>query len=461
MAQLLLLVDLIGLLALELFMLAEPKITQDLPSSMAPGSEARVTVTIDKGELTGFAKLQIDLPEGFTCTALETKGASFTFSDQKAKFIWMALPDQPSFKVTYSLAAPATASGQQPIAGRFSYILDNERRTFELPAAMITITGAAVAAAPPAQESTNDVAAVSDAAPVPVASGPVAVTTEAQGAGGVTVERRVTPTSATEALVELTISKGDIRGFGKLQENLPAGFTAVSRTNAEAIFTTQDRIAKFVWLNLPADGLLKVAYTLRASAGGGGAHTVSGEFGYLVNDETQRVAVAVSSFNLGNVAQELADTDAAKQAGAQATAAAEAAALAARRAAEAEAAAAAAAARPPARTAPQRTPAAGGIPAPESGIVFRVQITAAHREVGGEYFASRHGFHESFNIERHEGWIKYTTGSFTQYQEARNKRASLISAGHRLPGPFVTAYNNGQRITVQEALMITNQGGAE
>ncbi|HQW87742.1 MAG TPA: hypothetical protein PLH93_11170, partial [Flavobacteriales bacterium] len=98
-----------------------------------------------------------------------------------------------------------------------------------------------------------------------------------------------------------------------------------------------------------------------------------------------------------------------------------------------------------------------GIPAPEKGIAYKVQITAAHREVGREYFAGRHRFNEPFSIERHEGWIKYTTGSYSQYREARDKRIALVAAGHELPGPFVTAYNNGERITVQEALMLSSQ----
>jgi hypothetical protein len=51
--------------------------------------------------------------------------------------------------------------------------------------------------------------------------------------------------------------------------------------------------------------------------------------------------------------------------------------------------------------------------------------------------------------------VKFTIGSFTKYQGARNKRENIIS--HNFPGPFVTAYNNNERITVQEALMISKQ----
>lgn len=139
MNQLVLLINLIGLLLIDPFFLADISITQNLPTTMQPGSEFRVTVTVTKAELTGFAKLQLDLPSGLTATAIQTKGASFTFADQKAKFIWMALPSTPTFKVTYTLTADATVSGNQAIVGRLSYIEDNERKTFDLPRPLISV----------------------------------------------------------------------------------------------------------------------------------------------------------------------------------------------------------------------------------------------------------------------------------------------------------------------------------
>ncbi|MBL0045856.1 MAG: hypothetical protein IPP33_16100 [Flavobacteriales bacterium] len=178
MNQLVLLINLIGLLLIDPFFLADISITQNLPTTMQPGSEFRVTVTVTKAELTGFAKLQLDLPRGLTATAIETKGASFTFADQKAKFIWMALPSTPTFKVTYTLTADATVSGNQAIVGRLSYIEDNERKTFDLPTSTIDFgSGMTNSMA----NSEPVVTPPPTSAPDPVIAAPVATVTTPKG----------------------------------------------------------------------------------------------------------------------------------------------------------------------------------------------------------------------------------------------------------------------------------------
>ena len=478
--QLVLLVNVIGLLLFDSFLLTDLAITQNIPATMAPGTEVRVTVTLEKGDLSGFAKLQLDLPPGLSATAIETKGASFTFADGKAKFIWMALPSSPTFKISYTLAADPTASGAMSVQGRLSYIENNERKTFELPTSTVDL--GARGAVPVAQTSVPDEGPsandlVSAAGGAPVGTVMMAVVDQAsgiapmQGLGGVGGTRTITPVTAKELLVEVIVKKGDIRGFGKLQEVIPQGFTALEKASDEAIFTAQDRIVKFVWLNLPAKGEIKVVYKLRANEKPDGEYTIDGEFGYLLNDETQKAVIGSSKFFTGPKALEalaqdpsnmnaMSNEDAelalrqrlAAEAAQKARAEAEAKAK-----AEAEAKAREKQPTPAIAKAPAQEKTTNRIPAPEKGVSYKVQITAAHREVGKSYFQARHRYTGDFQIERHQGWVKYVTGSHADYSSARDQRVGFVQAGHNFPGPFVTAYNNGERITVQEALVLSKQ----
>lgn len=483
MLKFLALLNLPGIILFELFFGGDISITHDMPTTMAPGSEVKVTVRVDKQQLTGFAKLQIDLPQGFNASAIETKGASFTFADGKAKFIWMALPAQSSFNVSYTLSATASASGSQPVTGRFSYIEENERKTKDMASTTITISGTAGAvvdmAPPPVVRDVtiNDVVSAGGSAPAieepastqarPASTSAITMVPPQQGAGAVSGTRTITQVNATEVLVQVNVDKGGIRGFGKLQETIPAGFTAVSQITDEAIFTAQDRIVKFVWLNLPSKNMLSVSYKLRSNSQPEGEYAVNGDFGYLLNDETQKAVIGTSKFNVGLPTPESAPvavnttTPERTPQPAQPVKTPE------------PAQPSTTVTTPPSRpavTTPEPEPVTAQttkprptsrIPAPETGITYKVQITAAHREVGSPYFQKRHRYGGDFTIEHHQGWIKYVTGRYDAYAGARSQRDRFIADGHNFPGPFVTAYNNGERITVQEALMLSNQRSAQ
>ena len=93
---------------------------------------------------------------------------------------------------------------------------------------------------------------------------------------------------------------------------------------------------------------------------------------------------------------------------------------------------------------------------PDEGIAYRVQILAGHNDVSDNWVAKKYDFNGRSDTEIHEGWIKYTTGSFIDYESARNERESINST-HNFPEPFVTAYYLGERISVSEALVISHQ----
>ncbi|MEM9053081.1 MAG: hypothetical protein AAGC47_13595, partial [Bacteroidota bacterium] len=97
------------------------------------------------------------------------------------------------------------------------------------------------------------------------------------------------------------------------------------------------------------------------------------------------------------------------------------------------------------------------IPSPENGVYYRVQISAGRSNVKKSDFEKLYTFNEGYNLENHEGWFKYTTGYHQVYKSARDDRQRISAKYDKFLGPFVTAYNDGERISVQEALMVSAQ----
>ncbi len=118
------------------------KVTRSMPSSAAPGGEFTVELSVDKGATSGFAKLQEEIPEGFVATAIESKSATFSFDKNKVKLIWMSLPADAKFTVSYKVKVDATAAGPKSISGTFSYIDGNDTKKIQIAFSSIDISSA-------------------------------------------------------------------------------------------------------------------------------------------------------------------------------------------------------------------------------------------------------------------------------------------------------------------------------
>ncbi len=104
--------------------IAQVKVTQTTnPPSLSAGQKYVVDLKIEKGSVDGFALLKQTLPSsGFTAKILEKKGASFSCKEGQIKFLWMSLPSDATFIVSYEVTPPVGQSGTTDANGKFHYV---------------------------------------------------------------------------------------------------------------------------------------------------------------------------------------------------------------------------------------------------------------------------------------------------------------------------------------------------
>jgi hypothetical protein len=434
-----LLFNTIALMMYQLFFADGITVTQKAPASAKPDTEFTIELTIKKGATSGFAKLQQELPNGFTAVEDKNNGASFTFNNQIVKFIWMSLPNDQEFKVSYKVKVAEGVVGDQTIAGKFSYVTDNTKQTSDINAVTITVSGDGSATASNTTTTTNDnTASNNDATNTNNttttdntttnndATNTASNTTTSSGDGSFNCVRNAPATAAGEFIVELSVSKGNLNGFAKLVENLPTGFTATAIESAGATFSFTDQKVRYIWVSLPTQPEFKVSYKVKVK-GISGDNLIDGVFSYIENDETKKFTVPTSSISVTEGSGAVAST------------------------------------KTKTKTTDTKTKtedkyidlSATKVTAGDGKVNYKVQILALQNPKSPSTVGRILNVSETISTEMGDNFRKYIVGSHGEYKEARDHRELIKSRG--VVAPFVTAYNKGRRITVQEALMASNQ----
>lgn len=91
----------------------------------------------------------------YSASEIDSKGGSFTFTDNSVKIIWISPPSTDQFIMSYKITTPANGAGAIEIGGKFSYVVGNERKVFEVVPQVIYI-GEAVAKKEPAKENIKE-----------------------------------------------------------------------------------------------------------------------------------------------------------------------------------------------------------------------------------------------------------------------------------------------------------------
>jgi hypothetical protein len=451
----------LSVLALFSFISSQVTLDLNMPESAKAGDEFVIEVTINKGDNEGFARYQQELPVGFVAVARQTANGDFKFEDQKVKIQWMRVPFDRTVVISYAIQVAPTVSGSFSFEGKFSYIENNSVQTVSATPKSVTIIGDETAAGTAEQAQT---------------------TYSYQNVNLKNIDcvrQKPFLNENNEVIVNLMINKGDLKEFGKIQEQIPRGYRAESIKSKNSIFTFKNSIIKFLWMNMPPEQQFVVSYKLIPEGDiSNQAFLISGTFSYAENERTKTLNIAERAVDLSNFAGE----DLVAQTVKPVTNTTEGTPIqqttqpiqeqtntyadnqtaqnnettnnsnpnmydvdqkAVKQSEDANA------------NFMNKLAGVTSIPLPDNGVSYRVQIAAGHKLVGKNYF-KRLNITDDVQVEIHDGWNKYTVGNFTIYRDAHDYRIYVWN-NTPIQDAFVAAYNSGMRITVQEALMIANQ----
>ena len=432
-------------------------VSHNFPTTVSIGSEYVVEVRINKNEVSGFAEFIQILPQGFSASLIETKNGSFSFSDREVKIIWMTLPEESEFTLKYKITVLSNAVSGDWVDGTFSYLSNNQKATVTLEKKKVEISST-----PPDAISTSD--SISKRLPV-------------------SCKRTIQNTGNREVLVEVAIQNDSVSGFAKLEEMIPDGFTASAADVHGAVFSFVDQKVKLLWMSFPFEKEFKVSYKLIAAPAVSDTSEISGFLSFTIAEESKKYMMTNSQLLLNaQASNQTPQTEPLTENKLSETST-----EASNPIAETKKEEKPIATETQVATQPKKEPSTlaeaaekinedvksgneetqstsplgkasqpSNIPAAQSGISYRVQICATHKPVEPNYFKDTYKINEEIYAEMHEGWHKFTLNNVATYKLARDKREEL-KQNQQIPGPFVTAYNSGTRITVQEALMISNQ----
>jgi hypothetical protein len=414
-------INIIGFLLFTFLNINEVAITHTAPKEIAIGQEVEVNLIINKNNFSGPGRLRLDLSQadGIKVKENMSDGSSFTFKENEVLFIWYDLPSEKSIVVTYTIIAQENISGMKKITGDFSFINDNERKQLEVPELIFKVNPELVAEEKIKENnsSTNSIRSIEKL--------------------------------ENEYVITIKTTINNHKGFARIKEEIPMNFTTQAVETAGSIFKNTEGCAKFIWTNL-SDSISEiiVKYKISNNIEIDTNFTISGVFssekliseGYnsgieipeteyvpfkdtneLINETISQIVLDTTKDNLKKEIK----IEEVKEEGVVEV---------------------------------KKEEVIKNIISTKkmnNNVDYKVQILAGHRIISDKQVSNQFNYNGEYDLETHNGWIKYTVGTNSKYSDARDSRNKLKN--YNFPGPFVTAYNYGQRISVQEALILTSQ----
>lgn len=416
----------------------------NIPKTIIAGQEVPIEIKVTKGSMSGFAKLQLELPEGLSLKELDNKGANYSYSDGIAKWVWASLPGENDIIVKATLVVASSASGAKTVGAKYSFVENNAKQVVEMLPFEITIE--APANATTSQTSTPETTANTNTEAA-IATNTSVSNSNKEPAGNVTVVRTISKgTNDGEYIINLKVKKGATRGFARYSDDLKPGVIAKAITTDGSSFSVADGKVKFVWVSVLIKDELELSYSLTSTTSI--AMILKGEYSYLEDNQSKKYLLTPEPLEI-NLAPAVATnttepitTPTVAMVTPTETVALETPTV---------------AVVTPTETPTNTNPVNETVAKNDGSVNYMVQIGAfTNGNVTASVLKQKFGISETVKSEMQGGFSKFMVGSHREYKGARDQR-ERIRNNNGVKSAFVVAYNQSKRITVQEALMISNQ----
>ena len=411
-------------------------VVQLVDRKVKAGEEFEVVVTVRKGDLESFARYEVDLPRGLTAVRGASANSAYSFDGQRVRFVWLRLPGEEKVEVRYAVRVDERMMGRFKLGGSFDYISSNSRQRAEVNVETITVEPSPQVSPSKRLDIEEYQRSVPAQRPLDMRELSVRCIRE--------TPRILAP--GPDRVVRLLVNRGEVESFAKIEERVPSGYGVESMEKRGAQFSFERGVVSFMWSQLPPDKSFVVSYRLVPNDGQEhGVPKIEGSFSFILDGVTRVIAVSERDAQMENMSvkeleQLVSSTPLRVPSGAVQ---------------RGEAVRGGTLVAEGAGVGGEEIPVRYA-PIVAEGVYYRVLLAAGHRPIDIERYFRKRSLRADVRTERHEGWYKYSVGSFREYKEARDYRTQVWSTTP-IRDAFVAAYNNGRRITVQEALMITSQ----
>ena len=427
-------------------------IKNNIPSNFIVGQEVAVEFRISKGIQTGFAKFQLELPDGISIIKKDEMNSIYSIQNGVAQWIWSEVPEDEELLIKLTLVASEVGIGIKTFNSNYSFIEKNEKKVFNMLPLDASIQNNII---------NNKVSVIKD------------TLTKAEPNTSIDVVRLISDgPNANEKTITIKIKKGDTKGFAKYSDEIDLNLNAKAIKTDGSSFSVSDGKIKFVWVDVPTKSELEVSYHIDLN--NKNSNILKGEYSYLEKNQSKKYIVKPDSLVIGKLKDEInlqavQKTEVAKSIVQEteanqltskkiiedsksnltvektSTLVTEAPNLVKKEANEVK-----------------TIPAKAEIVKETPQIVnanpnFVVQIGAfKNTKIVATVLIKKYRITDKIVDELHDGFSKFMVGNHNLYKEARKHR-DIIKSKHGVKDAFIAAYNVGKRITVQEALMVSKQ----